>query len=161
MILYLNWGKGMDMTANDAARFMVNLCIDDNHPISNLQLQKILYFCQLESHRRSGAPLFCDDFEAWRYGPVIPSVYRLFSIFGGLAISRKVKEPGHLSSEEKSLIQSVTRHLRRLRPWELVAETHSDGSPWDITYRDGSGAGDVIPKKLIRASAFSPSAMFS
>lgn len=149
------------MTANDAARFMVNLCIDDKHPISNLQLQKILYFCQLESYRRSGTPLFCDDFEAWRYGPVIPSVYRLFSIFGGLAISGRVKEHVDLSSSEKSLIQGVTRRLRKLRPWELVAETHSDGSPWDLTYRDGSGAGDVIPKELIKESAYYPATVFA
>lgn len=149
------------MTASDAARFMVNLCIDDKHPISNLQLQKILYFCQLESYRRSGTPLFCDDFEAWRYGPVIPSVYRLFSIFGGLAISSRVKEPENLSSRERSLIQSVARRLRMLRPWELVAETHSDGSPWDLTYRGGYGAGDVISKELIRESACSPTAMFA
>ncbi|HJG38009.1 Panacea domain-containing protein [Enorma phocaeensis] len=143
------------MTANDAARFMVNLCINDGQPISNLQLQKILYFCQLESYRRSDAPLFSDDFEAWRYGPVIPSVYRLFSIFGGLGINRKVKEHGSLSNGERELVQSVTRRLRGLRPWELVAKTHSSGSPWDIIYGDGSGAGDVIPKKLIRESVYS------
>lgn len=149
------------MTANDAARFMVNLCIDDGSPISNLQLQKILYFCQLESYRRIGAPLFSDDFEAWRYGPVIPSVYRLFSIFGGLGINRKVKEHGSLSDSERALIRGVARRLRRLRPWELVEKTHSSGSPWDITYGDGSGAGDVIPKKLIKESACSPSAVFA
>lgn len=149
------------MTANDAAKFMVNLCIDDGHPISNLQLQKILYFCQLESYRRSGTPLFTDDFEAWRYGPVIPSVYRLFSIFGGLGINRKVKEHGRLSNSESALVRNVTRRLRRLRPWELVAETHSDGSPWDLTYNDGLGAGDVIPKKLIRESAFSSAVAFA
>ena len=149
------------MTASDVARFIVNLCIDDGHPISNLQLQKILYFCQLESYRRSGTPLFCDGFEAWRYGPVIPSVYRLFSIFGGLAINRKVKEHGDFSSSERTLIRSVTRRLRGLRPWELVKETHRDGSPWDITYRNGLGAGDVIPKELIKESAYTPTAAFA
>lgn len=148
------------MTANDAARFMVNLCIDDGHPISNLQLQKILYFCQLESYRNTGEPLFSDDFEAWRYGPVVPSVYSLFSIFGGLSISHAVKEGTPLAGVDKDIVQDVTRNLRGLPPWELVAKTHSDGSPWALTYRDGAGAGDVIPKELIRESAFSPSAMF-
>ena len=144
------------MTASDVARFMVNLCIDDGHPISNLQLQKILYFCQLESYRRYDRPLFSDDFEAWRYGPVVPAVYRLFSIFGGLDISRKTREAEGLSDAERGLIQDVARRLRGLRPWELVAKTHSPGSPWDLTYRHGAGAGNVIPKELIRESSGVP-----
>lgn len=151
----------MLMTANDAARFMVNLCIEEKHPISNLQLQKILYFCQLESYRINGAPLFQDDFEAWRYGPVIPSVYRLFSIFGGLDIRRKVRETRRLSSDERRLVGDVARQLRDLSPWELVAETHSAGSPWDIVYKNGNGAGSVIPKSLIMKSATCASLVFA
>lgn len=145
--------NGRPCTASDAARYMVNFCIDEDEPISNLQLQKILYFCQVESYRKNDEPLFEDDFEAWRYGPVIPSVYRLFSIFGGLKISRKVLDGNHIPQTAKMLIEEVSRNLRTLYPWELVDKTHSSGSPWAKTYENGRGNGRIIDKKLIAADA--------
>lgn len=138
----------MSITATDAAIHIVNFCIDENQPISNLQLQKILYFCQVESYRTRGKRLFDDDFEAWRYGPVIPGVYRLFSIFGGLKIKHRVVETARLSFDESRLVERVARDLRRLHPWELVGKTHSKGSPWDLT-----NSGCTIPKDLIAQSA--------
>jgi uncharacterized phage-associated protein len=44
--------------------------------MTNLRLNKILYFAQIISLLENGRPLFLDDFEAWDLGPVIPSVYR-------------------------------------------------------------------------------------
>ena len=58
-------------SATDVARYMVNLCIEEKSPVSNLQVQKILYFCQQEYYVKTGTPLFDDDFQAWQYGPVI------------------------------------------------------------------------------------------
>lgn len=140
------------ITADGAARYMVNYCIDEGFPISNLQLQKILYFCQLESYRRINKPLFNDDFEAWRYGPVIPSVYRIFSIFSGLEIKRRVKETEDLPLSARSLIEDIAGSLHSLRPWELVKKTHDAGSPWDITFQR-CGMGSVISKDLIADAA--------
>lgn len=138
----------MSVTATDAAIHIINICIDDNQPISNLQLQKILYFCQVESYRIRGKQLFDDDFEAWRYGPVIPGVYRIFSVFGGLKINRRISGGTRLSFDDSQLVERVARALRRLRPWELVDKTHSKGSPWDLT-----DSGSTIPKTLIAQSA--------
>ena len=132
---------------------MVNFCIDDGEPISNLQLQKILYFCQVQSFKETGKALFDDDFEAWRYGPVIPSIYRLFSLFGGLKITLKPKIEHELNSRQEELIERVASRLRGLYPWELVEKTHSNGSPWDKTYDGGKGAGRIITKDLIKSSA--------
>lgn len=138
----------MSVTATDAAIHIVNFCIDEGQPVSNLQLQKILYFCQVESYRIRGRQLFEDDFEAWRYGPVVPGVYRRFSIFGGLKIKHRVKEGARLAFDESHLVERVARDLRCLHPWELVDKTHSKGSPWDLT-----ASGCTIPKDLIAQSA--------
>lgn len=138
----------MGITATDAAIHIVNFCIDEGQPVSNLQLQKILYFCQVESYRFRGKQLFEDDFEAWRYGPVVPAVYRFFSVFGGLKINRRIREGARLSFDESRLVERVARNLRCLHPWELVDKTHSKGSPWDLT-----DSGCTIPKPLIAQSA--------
>ena len=63
--------------AIDVAKYIVNKCIDDGYPISNLQLQKILYFIQ-RYYLQKDDQLFDDDFEAWQFGPVIPAVYYKF-----------------------------------------------------------------------------------
>ena len=47
-------------TALDFAKYIVKKCIDDGHPISNLQLQKILYYIQKDFLRR-GDIAFEDD----------------------------------------------------------------------------------------------------
>ena len=38
--------------------------------ITNLVLNKLVYFAQVESLRETGKPLFEDKIEAWSYGPV-------------------------------------------------------------------------------------------
>lgn len=47
-------------------------------PISNMALQKLLYFVQLLHIQEFGFPAFQDNFEAWRQGPVIRDVYNAF-----------------------------------------------------------------------------------
>ena len=59
----------------DVAKYIITKCTRDEHPISNLQLQKILYILQKEYLQRDQKCLFFDDFEAWAFGPNIPNVY--------------------------------------------------------------------------------------
>lgn len=47
-------------------------------PISNLKLQKLLYYMQGFHLAYFDTPLFDDDIEAWMYGPVVPCVYNHF-----------------------------------------------------------------------------------
>ena len=63
----------MSYRAMDIAKNIINKCTTDQHPISNLQLQKILYYIQkafLENDRVA----FEDESEAWQFGPVVPDV---------------------------------------------------------------------------------------
>lgn len=143
-------------TAVDIAVFTVNLCIEEQSPISNLQLQKILYFIQREyMAKKNGVCLFEDDFQAWQYGPVIPEIYRRFSIWGGERITAKInasfREP---SSDDRTIIEPVIRRYRERHPWDLVNETHAQGTPWRVTM-DLKGDGAVIKKELIARACVS------
>ena len=56
-----------------AAKFV---CETGGWNITNLSLQKILYFCHLAFlGENEGKPLFDKNFEAWELGPVLRSVY--------------------------------------------------------------------------------------
>ena len=61
--------------AIDVAKYMIDKCTREDRPISNLQLQTILYFLQGESYKECREPLFSNRIEAWPYGPVVPDVY--------------------------------------------------------------------------------------
>ena len=63
----------MENKALDVAKYMVTKCVQDKCPISNLQVQKILYFIQ-KDFLQNGSEAFSDDIEAWQFGPVVPEV---------------------------------------------------------------------------------------
>lgn len=132
-------------SAREVAHHIVDLCARESEPVSNLQLQKILYFVQQQYARETGGLLFDDSFEAWQYGPVQPGVYREYASLGGAKI-RKVYGGSVLASDATAscVVDSVTRRWRSQNPWRLVDATHVKGSPWDRTYRGGLGNHHVI-----------------
>lgn len=57
------------------ARYIIDKCTKERYPISNLQLQKILYYIQRE-FLQQGMKAFPEEIEAWQFGPVVPEVYK-------------------------------------------------------------------------------------
>lgn len=55
---------------------------DGGELMSNMKLQKMLYYQQGYHLAAFGTPLFDEDIEAWMYGPVVPCVYDHFKKFG-------------------------------------------------------------------------------
>lgn len=51
--------------AIDLSKYIVSKCVIDGHPISNLQLQKILYYIQKDFLQRDEVA-FSDNIEAWQ-----------------------------------------------------------------------------------------------
>ena len=62
--------------ALDVAKYVIERCNKMGYPISNLKLQKILYFIQAEFLVAFDEQCFQEDIEAWNFGPVVPEVYR-------------------------------------------------------------------------------------
>ncbi len=153
--------------AADVAACIVNLAISNDNPVSNLQLQKILYFAQRDYIRKHDNDiLFTDPFEAWQYGPVVPSVYRTYSIFGGSPIFKAAeyrdfnifigkREPiQNIDGDELASISETYRKWGSLPAWRLVESAHKPGGAWDRVYnrdgKSGSGYKDVISVDAIR-----------
>ena len=81
----------MSYTALQIANAFLERAKRDGISLTNMKLQKLLYFAQGHSFGLRGKRLIDDDCQAWQYGPVYPSVYRAFSCFGagpitGLAV---------------------------------------------------------------------------
>ena len=108
------------------------LCEKAGWTLTNLQLQKILYLAQMVyMGKHGGRRLIDDSFEAWEYGPVLPSVYHKVKIFGGNPV-RDIffgEEP-ITDNDDATFIESAARELGSVSPGKLVAITHSDEGAW-------------------------------
>ena len=159
------------MSAIDCAAFLVGYACDNKQNISNLQLQKMLFFAQVDYMRAHNcAKLFDDDIHAWQYGPVVPYVYNAYSRYGGspilsiespsqddlVSITSFLKSHDASDSDRKQSLTRVFAKWVNKPAWSLVAESHEEGKAWDLVYnRNGvpaSGYGDVIPDYVIRDS---------
>lgn len=136
-------------TALELSKYVVSKCIDNGSPITNLQLQKILYYIQKNFLSRNTVA-FPDDIEAWQFGPVVPNVYYYFCGYGAMPIFLPVKA-GVIDTNDAVYIDRIVESKRVLNPWDLVEETHKPGGAWEQVYNNGVGNHHVIPVALIKA----------
>ena len=79
--------------AIDIARYVIYYCHQNSYSISNLKLQKLLYFIQAYFLLEKDEECFTDNIEAWDFGPVIPNVYHKYKMYGSTNIpNQKIYE---------------------------------------------------------------------
>ena len=131
----------------DLSKYIVTKCVDDGCPISNLQLQKILYSIQI-AYLKDGNAIFPELFEAWQFGPVVPESYYYFCGSGGMPITRRFDEVT-IDQHDRSICDPIIERKRIIAPWKLVADTHREGGAWKAVYGEGEGNRSVIPNDTI------------
>lgn len=132
--------------ASDVAKYLLWRNTVDGTPISNLRLQKLLYFAWVVYFKNFRKRLFGDDICAWKFGPVVPSVYYAYCQYAGLPI-RLYDKPA--CADELSVLGDLMSKYFAKTTSELVKETHAAGKPWDRVFKDGSGNKQVIRFSLI------------
>ncbi len=134
------------------SNYIIAKCNQDEKAITNLRLQKILYYVQGYFLRTYHESAFASDIEAWTYGPVVPDSYYDFCLNGAREI--------HLSQEsiDENLNKIEThQHVRLLNNVidacmnipisQLVNKTHSE-RPWKDSKKDYSR--EKISKEIIQ-----------
>lgn len=105
-----------------------------DNQISNLFLQKFLYFAQTFALKFFNKHLFIDDCEAWKYGPVIPNVYTAFNNYRELLVSPDIFPK--LDSFSRFIIDSTLGILKDCSTSQLVAIAHEPGAAWSKCYKE-------------------------
>lgn len=134
--------------AMEVARFILTECFKKNVLISNLKLQKMLYYVWVDFYKMTERKLFFDEFCAWQLGPVVPSVYYEYCSYAGRPIS-VYYENMIIEDYDRKLLQSIVFKYAQISANRLVSMTHQHGSAWDEVYREGLGNRCVIPFELI------------
>lgn len=128
------------MKALEVARYLLSLVdYERDQTISNMALQKLLYYCQGYYLALTGKPLFDDAIEAWQHGPVVNDVYQNYKKYKDKPIAKVL-----LTSEEKKLfkknqrdtIEFVFNNYSVYSAFGLREKTHRE-APWLETYKEG------------------------
>ena len=138
-------------TAMNIASEIIRQYGERHKSITNLKLQKVLYYVQVYSLQNQGRALFDDDFQAWRHGPVIPEVYDIFRKY----VSDDIKEDDQtvlgnrieIDETSKSMIEKIVEKTLPLDAWDMVYKTH-ETRPWKDTYIPNMNC--IITKEQIR-----------
>jgi uncharacterized phage-associated protein len=114
-------------------------------------VNKILYLAHMMSLGRSDGerPLVSQSFQAWDYGPVLPSVYHRLKAFGSDPAQDVFHAfPDISRTPEGELIDEAAAALANVRPGQLIANTHWKDGAWARYYQPGI-RGIVIPNAAI------------
>lgn len=132
---------GFDMypySAMNVANYILRYYSQRDTWISNLKLQKILYFLQAQFMVSKNKPLFIDEIEAWDCGPIVTSVYHNFKILGGASIPviHQEKYPYYVEWEDATIINAVLDELKPYTATDLLQIIHNQ-RPWKNAYYNG------------------------
>lgn len=121
------------------ANYIIAKCNEKELSISNLRLQKIMYYVQGYFLRAYNECAFDSNIFNWPYGPVVPDVYFEYCVYGSSEIHfenelieahlNKIKERKH-----RKLIDEIIEKCSQYTPGGLINLTHSE-KPWKETNR--------------------------
>lgn len=120
--------------------------LKDDAGMSNLKLQKLIYYTQgffLALHNK---PLFDEPIEAWQHGPVSPSVYHHYKQHGSNIIPAPVGQKLELTPEELELVEEVHEVFGQFSAWRLREMTHEEP-----TWINHEAEASVIPHDEMKA----------
>lgn len=138
--------KIMNQTAETIADWFLSKAIECGEVLTPMKLLKLVYIAHGCSLGSSGVPLFPDVVQAWRWGPVIPSLYHKFKIYGSSAIDLKPNKPA-VSSAVDDLLCAVWNAYGGKTALSLSSLTHMPGTPWSETF--STDQNNEIPAGLI------------
>lgn len=134
------------------AKWFIAWAQSEDGDLSNLKLQKLLYYAQGHHLARTGRPLFEDRMEAWSHGPVVPSVYRAFKEFGSGDIQLPDDDPfswDEVDGETTQLLIDVWDRYGVYGAWQLRNMTH-DEPPWKEVFRPDEIYVEISQKTLLQ-----------
>jgi uncharacterized phage-associated protein len=138
----------------------------ETYDLTNLRLNKLLYFIHGWSLASRTRGLVRNHFEAWKLGPVVKPVFDTFKVFGEKRIRTLAEHLDYSSGEKRPIsfddialadvevIASVFESYARYTTSELVALTHEVGGPWHVVYTAWANDNRLsprIPDDLIRS----------
>lgn len=133
--------------------------------VTNMALNKIVYFVHCDFLIETGEPLVSAKIEAWQHGPVFRELYHEFKNWSERPIEARATRVSPLTGEvevatvvfgldEKKKIEQIIDRYIKFSAAHLRALSHDDDGPWDLVWRHSGRAnpGMEISNDLIRTA---------
>lgn len=138
------------LKAIDVANFFVYISELMGEEVTNMKLNKLVYFAQGFYMAKYNKKLFSENIEAWQHGPVVAEVYESFKgcksnpvpyVFGSFDIE-------NFSTEEADFLSDIALKYCRFTAAYLRNLTHNQ-APWFNNFEESKH--NVIPADEIKA----------
>lgn len=121
-----------------AKYFLAQIDEEAGDLISNLKLQKLVYYAQGFHLALYDRPLFLEPIEAWTNGPVVPELYRYYREYGAGPIPYPKDIDFSIYDEQtKSLLDEVYAVFGQFSAWKLRKMTQEE-EPWKLAAQTNS-----------------------
>jgi uncharacterized phage-associated protein len=145
------------------ANLVLDFAEDAGLQVTNVTINKIVFFLHAWYLAKTGKPLVSAKIEAWDYGPVFRELYWEFKQFASNPISIRAtrRNPSTARSEvcvetfsdaDLHFLQPLLQRYSALSASKLIELSHVHGGPWDQVYNHTgeSNPGMRISDDLIR-----------
>ena len=155
----------------DVSRYVINYSNEKGYGVSNLKLQKLLYFIQayflvVKKGRPCSDDTICfpQIIEAWDFGPVVPKAYHEFKIFGAsnipyisnyitvenrngdIRFNKVLFSDNCIKIDDRKIINDVIDTFKDYSAATLVELTHKQ-RPWKDAYKRGRNS-EITPVSI-------------
>lgn len=147
----------MSWPATEVANYFLKKSFEKGNIVTPMKLLKLVYIAHGWHLGYGKGELISEAVEAWKYGPVIDSLYQNVRAYGRNPIKRElgaaksIEEQGADASTIQ-LLDSVWEAYSQHNGLQLSTMTHQPGTPWDIIWNAEGGKGQfgaIIPNDLI------------
>ena len=139
--------------------------LDYDIELDQLQLNKLCYLVNGFTLQERDTPAFRNDVEAWRYGPVISIIYKMYRDYGDQpitqlelcrtyledrdAVTDRWEELVKIIGEDVAAVASgVLEKYGKCDGGQLVGMTHMGNTPWKKAYKPGRN--NIISTEIIK-----------
>jgi len=113
--------------ARDIANYFLWKAGQQGEFISNLKLQKLIYYAQGLSLVINDKPLFEDEIRAWSYGPVVPDLWAEYKQYGSNGIPPKSNfNCDTIDEEAREFLDEINEIFGQFSALRLMQISHSD-----------------------------------
>lgn len=130
------------------ANYYINKANDEGTELTPMKLIKMVYIAHGWHLGLKNASLINEGIQAWKYGPVVPSVYENFKSYKDTQVSKPayiLTEQGQILCPEikdenvKPFLDEVWNAYKKFNGLQLSTLTHQKGTPWDTVWNVEGG----------------------
>ena len=128
-------------TCFDVANYFLRSQNEDiGENISNMKLQKLVYYAQGIYLAMKDEPLFNEPIQAWDYGPVCDPLFQKYKTYGSnpIPLDYDINILELFDKESLEILNMVNKHYGQYSAWKLSDMTHKE-PPWILAYSKGRG----------------------